>query len=186
LTAANLTGVNLTAADLTGANLTAANLTGAYLTGANLRGAYLRGANLTGADLTGAYLAGVNLTAADLRDVKNGDLTLAQTSIVPTEGAFVGWKKLANGVIARLVILHDAERLNAYGSRKCRASKVFVHEMWARDGSVFTGTDVGQYDSQTTYETGKETFPDSFDSDRRVECSNGIHFFLTRIEAENY
>jgi len=28
--------------------------------------------------------------------------------------------------------------------------------------------------------------PDSFDPDPRVECSHGIHFFMTRKEAEAY
>lgn len=28
--------------------------------------------------------------------------------------------------------------------------------------------------------------PDKFDPDVRVECSHGIHFFLTREEAETY
>ena len=79
----------------------------------NLSGADLSGANLSGADLSGADLRGANLYGA-----KNAELLLAQTSIVPEEGAFVGYKKLANGVIAKLVIPHDAKRLNAYGSRK--------------------------------------------------------------------
>jgi hypothetical protein len=38
----------------------------------------------------------------------------------------------------------------------------------------------------TIYKTGCEVFPDSFDPDPRVECSHGIHFFITREEAEAY
>ena len=143
---------------------------------ANLRGANLSGADLYGANLSGANLPGADLRGANLYGAKNAELLLAQTSIVPEEGAFVGYKKLANGVIAKLVIPHDAKRLNAYGSRKCRAEKVFVLE----------GEGLSKHDNKTKYSPDTWVIPDSFNDDRREECSNGIHFFITRIEAENY
>ena len=130
----------------------------------------------SGANLYGAYLSGANLSGADLSEVKNAELVLAQTSIVPEEGAFVGYKKLKNGVIAKLVIPDDAKRLNSYGSRKCRAEKAFVLE----------GSGRSSHNNSFAYAPEMWVIPDSFDDDRRVECSNGIHFFLTRIEAENY
>ena len=130
--------------------------------------------------VTGAILSYSDLSGANLYGAKNADLIIAQQQICPTEGAFVGWKKLKNNVIAKLVIPHDAERMNALGSRKCRASKVFVHEL-------FGATE--EYDKHTVktlYKEECEVIPDKFDPDIRVECSHGIHFFLTRIEAENY
>jgi hypothetical protein len=44
----------------------------------------------------------------------------------------------------------------------------------------------GVHDETTIYQEGKVTKPDSFDPDFRVECSHGIHFFITRQEAEDY
>ena len=91
----------------------------------------------------------------------------------------VGYKKLSDGQIATLQIPYDAERLNAYGSRKCRASAALVVEM--------TGRVASKHDSAFFYETGvmvKPTKP--LDTDRRVECGAGIHFFITRAEAEAY
>lgn len=38
----------------------------------------------------------------------------------------------------------------------------------------------------TTFNAGKIVRPDKYDSDPRVECTHGIHFFLTREEAEAY
>ena len=166
--------------------LSRANLSRANLSGADLSGAGLSGAGLSGANLSGAYLSGANLSGADLKDIKNAALSLAQTRIVPQEGAFVGWKKLRNGVIAKLVIPHDAERVNAAGSRKCRASKVFVHEMYTSEGAIFTGIGIGNYNQQTHYITGQETHPDRFDPSITKECSHGIHFFITREEAAAY
>ena len=182
---ANLYGANLSRADLSGANLSGANLSGANLSGANLSRANLYGADLSRANLSGADLYGADLSGADLLKIKNAAHVLAQMRITPTEGAFVGWKKLNNGIIAKLVIPHDAERVNCAGSRKCRASKVFVHEMYDGD-AVFTGVGIGKHDGRTQYVTGKETHPDKFDPAITVECSNGIHFFLTREEAEAY
>ena len=186
LSRANLSGADLFGADLFGADLSGADLSRANLSRANLSGADLSGADLSGADLFGANLSGADLFGADLTEIKNAALSLAETRITPQEGAFVGWKKLMNGIIAKLVIPHDAARVNAAGSRKCRAARVFVHEMYSNDGSVFTGSGIGQYDSKTTYVTGKETIPDSFDNSITEECSHGIHFFMTREEAEAY
>jgi hypothetical protein len=172
---ADLYGANLSGADLSGAKLSGADLSGANLSRANLSGADLSGANLYGADLSGAKLSGAKLSGA-----KDAEYQIALTQICPTEGAFVGWKKLKGDVIAKLVITHDAKRLNSLGSRKCRASKVFVHEMFGAKEA---------YDNHTgklLYKEGEEITPDSFDEDVRTECSNGIHFFLTRIEAERY
>ncbi len=150
-------------------------MTGANLTGANLTGANLTGADLTRANLTEADLAGSNLTGA-----KNADIIFARARITPSEGSFIGWKKLKNRVIARLVIPHDAERMNAIGSRKCRASKVIVHELFGADEAY------DQHTGELLYKQGIEVVPDKFDPDIRVECSHGIHFFMTREEAVAY
>ena len=39
---------------------------------------------------------------------------------------------------------------------------------------------------ETDYIPGQITKPDSYDDDPRIECSHGIHFFLTRKEAEEW
>ena len=152
-------------------NTVAVTLIAAVAAGADLSGADLSGANLYGADLSRA-----NLYGANMKETKNGALVLARTQITPQEGAFVGWKKLEGDVIARLVIPHDAHRFNSYGSRKCRASKVIVHELFL-NGETYTGTALDKHTGKTVYATGCEVFPDKFDGDKQVECSHGIHFF---------
>ena len=207
LSDASLCGVNLRGVKLYGAKLYGANLSGANLSDANLSDANLRGAKLYGANLSDANLYGANLSDADLRDANLYDANLYDANlrganlcganlygvkslhrqrIVPSEGAFVGWKKLRQGIIAKVVIPHDVPRVNAYGSRKCRAAKVFVDEMYHPNGSVFKDVGIGYYDNITRYITGEETIADSFDFDPRIECSHGIHFFITREEAEEY
>jgi len=45
---------------------------------------------------------------------------------------------------------------------------------------------ISKHDRRTEYRVGKIVRCDKWNEDRWVECGGGIHFFLTRIEAENY
>ena len=155
------------------ANLADANLAGAYLSDANLAGAYLARANLADANLAGANLADANLAYA-----KGSELAIAMTRILPA-GDLIGWKKCKYGVIVKLRVPAEAKRSHAFG-RKCRAEYVDVLDV--------IGADVGisEHDSKTEYRPGQRVTPDSFDENWRYECSSGIHFFITREEAEAY
>ena len=184
LRGADLSGANLGSADLRFANLRGADLREASLSGADLRGTNLRYAHLTDADLVGASLLGANicgasLAGADLHDVKYSEHTAFFALQCPEEGSFVGWKKCRDDVIVKLLIPEDAKRSSAT-SRKCRASKAIVLEVIGAEKAIST------YDETFGYEVGEEVIPDSFDDNRWNECSNGISFFITRAEAENY
>ena len=121
-------------------------------------------ANLYGANLGGANLFGANL-----------DNTQGIYPIVPESGSFEGYKKLNNGVICHIQIPATAGRVGGYIGRKCRAEEALVLE----------GEGVSTYNAMV-YRVGQTVKPDSWDPDPRVECSHGIHFFLTRKEAEEY
>ena len=179
LRGAYLIGAYLSGADLIGADLIGADLIGADLNGAYLSGAYLSGADLRGADLLGADLNGADLSGAYLRGAVNGDLAIAKTSIVPESGGFQGWKKCKDGVLVRVRIPAKAKRSSATG-RKCRAEYVLVMEV--------IGAEVGisQHDGKTEYRKGEIVKCDTWNEDRFIECGGGIHFYLTRIEAENH
>ena len=129
-----------------------------------------------------ANLSRANLYGADLYGVKNAEYAQAQTYIVP-EGSIIGWKKAIkpNGgyCIVKLRIPEEAKRSNATG-RKCRAEFADVLEI------IGAETAISRHDNDIKYEVGKRMIPDSFDDNRWDECSNGIHFFITRVEAENY
>ena len=181
---ARLRGVNLRNADLRGADLRGACLQRADLQHADLRYADLQGADLYRADLKGADLRDADLYRAYLRGAKNVPL-LPCTSIVPEYGSFVGWKKVGAYII-KLKILDDAKRSNATG-RKCRCSAAEVLEIQNLDG---TKSDIDRIHNDSycgaDYIVGEIVTPDSFDDDRWNECSNGIHFFITRQEAVDY
>ena len=175
---ANLSGADLSGADLYGANLSGANLSGADLSGADLYGANLSGADLSGADLYGANLSGANLSGADLSRARNAELAVAQTRILP-DGDLIGWKKCKDGVIVKLAIPAAAKRSHAFG-RKCRAEFADVLEV------IGASSGVSSHDNKTEYRVGCRVASDRFDENWQEECSGGIHFFITRIEAENY
>ena len=155
---------NLTGADLSYADLSYANLSGADLSCANLSCANLSCANLSCANLYGANLSGANLPPY---------------AVCPEVGEFIAFKKLEDGIIARLLIPEDAVRTSSLTGRKCRASKVKVLSLSC--GEVGFGLHDG-----TEYRVGAIVEPDSYDPDPRVECTHGIHFFITEREARDY
>ena len=122
--------------------------------GADLSGADLRGADLSGADLSGTYLPFFQ---------------------IPQEGSLIVWKKVRGG-LAKLEIPASARRTATPIGRKCRAEFALVLEAPSGASDIHTG--------KTPYVVGQVVRPDKYDDDIRVECTSGIHFFLTREEAE--
>ena len=183
---AGLAGAKFTGALVQGANFFGANLTGAVMAGASLRGADLRHANLQHADLTGADLTDAILQYALLADAHIEEALLPRFQIVPEAGAFVAYKKVEGSVILTLHIPDDALRTSALGSRKCRASKAKVlaaHTIGGveRTDRVFRS----MYDAAFKYIIGR-TVETDYSGDIRVECTHGIHFFMTKKEAREY
>jgi len=166
------------------ANLRYANLRSADLSYANLRYADLSYADLSSANLSYADLSSADLRYADLRyanlsETIGKDYAIAVTRVA-SEGDIIGWKKCQNNVIVKLLIPKEAKRNNATG-RKCRAEYADVLEIFGADKAIST------QDKTFVYEVGKRMIPtEPFDENFLNECSTGIHFFITRIEAENY
>jgi hypothetical protein len=151
------------------ANLRGANLRGAYLPFANLQGANLAGANLQGANLRGANLRGANLQGANLQGAHLPPFQIPQT------GPLEVWKS-CRGTLIKLLIPADAPRTASLVGRKCRAGYAVV----------LAGSGVSSHDPRVKYTPGATVQPvgDPYDPDPRIEWAPGIHFFLTREEAE--
>ena len=214
LSIANLWDANLRGADLSIANLWDANLRGACLSGANLnyvilshanlKGANLCSANLSNVDLRGANLSYTDLRFADLRNanliganLRNADLRNAnlnevsynyQTSFFaiqcPEKGSFIGYKKADNKIV-ELLITEDSERSSAT-TRKCRCSKAKVLSITNIENTEEYDEVVSNFDNNFIYKVGEIVEVKDFNNDRWDECSNGIHFFITREEAIIY
>lgn len=125
-----------------------------------------------------ANLAGANLAGADLYEAAGAALVIARTRILPA-GSIEGWKFCRNGVLVRLLIPAECPRSSAFG-RKCRAAYADVIEV--------IGADVGvsKHDETVEYRAGSRVTAHQWDEVWANECSGGIHFFITREEAEAY
>ena len=131
------------------------------------------------ANLDGANLYGANLYDATLRGADLPRLTQSQLSIVPESGSFEGWKQCRDGVIVHLRIPAEAQRSNATG-RKCRASYVDVLAIYGADAGI------SLHDAAMIYRADERVSCDTWETDRWIECGGGIHFYLTRLEAEHH
>lgn len=183
---ASLSWAYLSRADLHRADLRRADLSGAYLdkadlSWADLSWADLRGADLRGADLSGADLYEANLYEANLSGAKNLFLPIA----CPDTGEFTAWKKCYDDTIVKLLIPADAKRSSATG-RRCRASKAVVIAVYDKDRNEIDSA-VSSHNRGFIYRKGETVEPvNEFDDNRWNEYAPGIHFFITREEAERY
>ena len=179
---ANLAGAKLAGAKLEDADISWADLIGANLEGANLKDANLKGAILNEANLKGADIDRSNFNAAHLNGAKNIPfIPLA----CPSEGAFIGWKKVEWKYLVKLQITEDARRCSAT-TRKCRCDKALVLDITSLDGNEHYDEVTNNRYNETIYKVGEMVYPDSFDENRWCECSHGIHFFINKGDAINY
>lgn len=202
---ASFIGTKLNCADLNGSDFTLANFEGADLSHASIYNTNFKNAYFKDADLLvrSESIFGSNFNSANLSDVKRINRVLAACLLVcPSEGEFIGWKKVLdeneiNAYIVKLRIPADAKRSSAT-TRKCRASYVITESIeqvkidldeniiFNKDKPVFVDKILNKAYCKTVYEINKPTYPDDWDENRWNECSNGIHFFITREEAEAY
>lgn len=135
----------------------------------------------------------------------------ATGSFVGWKGAIVfhGYDCRKRGIKAEYCLVHlgvpvGSRRLRAKSSKKCRCEFAEVLDIQKFDGSSFpVGTvaysiheinhheindhhfyDLDHY--KTRYKIGERVYADSFDDDREIECSHGIHFFMSRDDALAY
>ena len=204
---AELAGANLKGAIFRGANLRGANLKSAELAWANLSDADLREANFSMANLYRTNLADADLYRANLTQANLFDADLYNTNLekvildmayligaknipyiplsCPSEGAFIGWKKVDGKYLVKIQIPEDARRTSAT-TRKCRCDKAMVLDITSLDGEKHFDEVTNNNYKETIYKVGEIVYPDSFDENRWNECSHGIHFFINKEEAINY
>ena len=184
---ANLEGAYFIYADLKGANFC-----GADLEGANFEGANLEGSNLEGANLKRTYFVDTNIRGTKFKDNNFEGVSFHGTRDIPyiplacpSEGAFIGWKKVGRKYLVKIQIPEDARRCSA-ATRKCRCDKAMVLDITSLNGETHFDEVVNHNYKVTTYRVGEIVYPDSFDEDRWIECSHGIHFFVDKKDAIEY
>lgn len=156
-----------------------------YFTGGRFREADLadvsvRHSGFKSVDFSHADLSQVAFILCDLRGTELDGAKLPHFQIVPDEGAFIGYKRLAGGTICKLLIPEDAERTGNMVDRKCRASHAVVLD---GEGTSFNA-DLGR--TPLAYRKGETVAAPDYTDDFRTSAGGGVHFFLTRREAEEY
>ena len=171
---ANLSGADLSLANLSGADLSLANLSGANLSWANLSGANLSLADLSLADLSLADLSGANLSGANLDEkeqIRRGICLFHK---------MVGYKKCRDDVIVKLEIPKGAI-VFSINNNKCRTN---IAKCVAIEGGLEQA--ISQQDENFIYKVGKTYKIIDFNCQYNEECAEGVHFFRTKKEAEQY
>ena len=169
---ADLNSADLRYADLRGVDLRGANLSNVDLNGAYLSDAHLRRANLSGANLNSTNLNGINLKGTVLdkeEQIRKG---------IKLSNPITGWKKCKDGVIVKLEIPRGAI-VFSINNNKCRTDKAIVKEIIGSDRAF----SICKYFS---YYVADKIEVYNFNCEYNIECAEGIHFFRTRKEAENY
>ena len=77
----------------------------------------------------------------------------------------------------KLHIPEAAKRSHAWG-RKCRAEYADVIEVIGADVAL------SEHDGKTEYRAGQRVTPHEWNETWTDECAGGIHFYITRAEAE--
>ena len=146
--------------------------------------ANLQEADLREADLQGANLQGADLYVADLQFAKLPKFQIPQGKSIQV------WKKCRDNqgqeVLVKLQIPCLSKRTGCLKNNKCRAEYAKVLSIHSLNGKrLATQLAHGLYNG-FAYEVGKTVRPDTYNGDIRLDCTNGIHFFMTQDEAQAF
>ena len=186
LTGAQLCDCCFDEANLDGADLYASDLDYASFKGASLRFARIEYAdNSYYADFTNADVTGVDFSGCELDEESfEGATGFHPHMRCPEEGSFIAWKKCRDNHIVKLLIPEHAQRTGA-SVYSCRASEAVVLDIRNEDNEPCEEA-VSCADEDFIYRTGETVCPEEAFDGHLLENGSGIHFFLTRTEAEQF
>ena len=137
------------------------------------------------ADFSYANFSYINFSYANFSSA-NFRSAIFNYRITPEVGKFIGWKKTQNKII-KLEIQNAKNVSGGLVSRKLRTDKVKVLQIQTLDGKKCNDKNIpSDYNSNFIYIVGQIAIEPDFIKNDLIECSNGIHFFLTRDEAVKY
>ena len=157
---------------------------------ANFQDAVMRTASFRSCDMTGCNIKGADLFAAVLEHARlDGIISDEQTKWFrmrcPEKGAFLGYKKCVNDRLVQLLIPADALRTSA-PMPSCRCSKAKVLTIKSFDFKQNFSEAWSLVDENFVYRVGEWVEVKDFNTDRWMDSTTGIHFWMHRKEAEAY
>ena len=182
----NFSYANLSSCNFTGSRFENVNFEGADLRGAILKNCDMRFANFHNADCRGTKFSCTIMEGSNHEGIVIDDATENYRMHCPEKGAFLGYKKCFNDLLVTLLIPADAKRVCST-TRPCRCDKAKVinitsfdyKEHYTEAWSLCASTDF-------KYTLGEYVYPDSFNPDRWMESTHGIHFWMTPEEDMAY
>lgn len=180
MSGADLDGVSFEGSKLGHVRMAMANLQTANFTSAHIEECFFEHANLCNARFTSAHISkGTSFDSANLHGCEfDGEEKNRLGRIL--DRPITGYKKSGEGDIVTLEIPAGAI-VFSINNRKCRTNRAKVIDTEGKPelSSIF--------DKRFKYHVGDEIVPmGEFDLMYNIECTSGIHFFLTREEAERY
>lgn len=163
-----------------GCPMKGANFKNARMVTASFRYCDMRGCNIEDANLFGAVLE-----FADLEGIVSNEGTQWFRLRCPEEGAFLGYKKCVNDRMVQLLIPADAKRTSAT-LPSCRCSKAKVLTIKTFDYTQNFDEAWSLVDENFVYKKGEWVEVKNFNEDRWQDSTTGIHFWMSRAEAQAY
>ena len=149
---------------------------------ADLHNADLHNADLHGADMSYADMSDANMRGADMRDanMRGADISYADRlrKGIKLSEPITGWKKCKNNVLVKLEIPRGAI-VFSINNKKCRTDKAKVLEIIGGDRAYSNHKFFSYYVGDII-----EVF--NFNCEYNIDCAEGIHFFRTSEQAEEY
>lgn len=177
--------VNFSGSSVENALFDGCSMEGADFENANMKTASFRFCNMKNCNIKGANLYGAVLENADLTDIKSDENTRWFRLHCPEKGAFLGYKKCVNNRMVQLLIPADALRTSAT-LPSCRCSKAKVLTIKSFDFKENFDEAWSLVDENFEYKRGEWVEVKDFNKDRWMDSTTGIHFWMTREEAEAY
>lgn len=152
----------------------------AWMRTASFRYCDMRSCNIEGANLFGAVLEHANLEGI----ISNEDTQWFRLHC-PEKGAFLAYKKCVNDRMVQLLVPADAKRTSAT-MPSCRCSKAKVLTIKSFDYNQNFEEAWSLVDENFVYRKGQWVEVKDFNENRWQDSTTGIHFWLTRAEAQAY
>lgn len=177
-------------AKLTGVEFSSAKVYDSDFSGARLRYASCLGTEFEWCNFREADFVNAKLSTAKFdRYCRFSSATTGYWPVCPSTGSFTAYKKAysvwGESLIVTLLIPASARRSSAT-TRKCRADKAVVLDIRGLRTNEQHKIAVSHFDNKFEYKLGETVSVPDFNPDRWEECAEGIHFFITREEAEIY
>jgi hypothetical protein len=182
----DISGLTLAGRDLRETSFYDCNMRDVDFSGAILTNCVLQG-DLSGANFTDTSLVATNISKSNIEKAK-----LPYYQIIPEVGQFHAWKKVRginkninNTYILELLV--SGERTSSLVGRKCRCSKAKVLRAFTSTGEPTKMKKFcSDFNFEFVYEVGKWVSEPNYNGDICVECTSGIHFFISKREAIEY